>query len=203
MQVVLKAAGQRGLVPRGATELFCSFLSTDSDGDEAVLAFMFLYTIWCFIVFFLTFYVQRFLQHTVHSGEWVCHGVWMCLIWNGLVTVTFERGNSTQFFDCAWLETVKIVHIKNICIAVEELVSQALAKNFCEFCASAWNLRCERDENMLQAKPSWNITTLKYECQIYAAYAVVVIGFAAIHSLPSDLVVVVVVIVIAAAVNVA
>jgi hypothetical protein len=45
MQVVLKAAGQRGLVPRGATELFCSFLSTDSDGDEAVLAFMILYTI--------------------------------------------------------------------------------------------------------------------------------------------------------------
>jgi hypothetical protein len=44
---------------------------------------------------------------------------------------------------------------------------------------------------------------LKYECQIYAAYAVVVIGFAAIHNLPSDLVVVVVVIVIAAAVNVA
>lgn len=112
MQVVLKAAGQRGLVPRGATERFSGFLSTDSDGDEAVLAFMILYTIWCFIVFFLTFYVQRFLQHTVHSGEWVCHGVWMCLIWNDLVTVTFERGNSTQFFDCAWLETVKIVHIR-------------------------------------------------------------------------------------------
>ena len=90
-----------------------------------------------------------------------------------------------------------------MCIAVEELASQALASKFCEFCASAWNLRCERDENMLQEKPFWNITTLKYECQIYAAYAVVVIGFAAIHNLPSDLVVVVVVIVIAAAVNVA
>ena len=90
--------------------------------------------------------------------------------------VTFERGKSTEFFICAWLvEAVKVVH----CFGRNSLASFGF-----KFLRNLWPQHGISGANgmrtCLQAKLSWRIWTLKCKCQIYA---VVVIGFAAVHNL--------------------